>query len=135
MCTSWHVHQQIDAFWCDIIHILDYLCFLCKKGYEYWEIVSHSSAIPTFNDHTDGKSVGQHLLEMWVLYWMEFTIIGLLKKIHIYMGCSSSNELCKIGMRGKQKLIRKYLTFKVLILKGTLMQIWKSANISVSIQK
>ena len=85
--------------------------------------MSHSSAIPTFHDHTDGKPVGQHLLEMWVLYWMEFSIIGLHKKIHIYMGCSSSNELCKIGMRGKQKLIRKYLTFKVLILKGTLMQI------------
>ena len=35
MLASWCDKQQIIAFRCDIIKILDYLAFLFEKGYKY----------------------------------------------------------------------------------------------------
>ena len=45
MWGSWFDKQQIDAFQCDVIKILDYLAFLFEKSYEYRTIGCHMSAI------------------------------------------------------------------------------------------
>ena len=43
MWASWCDKQQVDAFRCDVIKILDYLSFLFDKGYEYRTIGCHRS--------------------------------------------------------------------------------------------
>ena len=60
MWASWCDKQQVDAFWGDIIKVLDYLVFLFKKGYEYKTIGCHRSTISAFHDYVDWKPVGQH---------------------------------------------------------------------------
>ena len=57
---SWCDKQEVDAFRCDIIELLEYLAFLFEKGYEYRTIGCHRSAISDFHDYVDGKPVGQH---------------------------------------------------------------------------
>ena len=52
--------QEVDAFRCDVIKLLDYLAFLFEKGYEHRTIGCHKSAISTFHDYVNGKPVGQH---------------------------------------------------------------------------
>ena len=60
MWTSWFDKQQVDAFHCDVIKILDSFAFLFEKGYEYRTIGCHRSAISAFQDFVNGKSVDQH---------------------------------------------------------------------------
>ena len=58
--ARWCDKQQIDAFQCDVIKVLDYLAFLLEKLYEYRTIGCHRSAMSAFYDFVDGKPVGQH---------------------------------------------------------------------------
>ena len=51
MWDSWCYKQQVDAFPCDVMKILDYLAFLFEKGYEYRTIGCHRSAISAFHDY------------------------------------------------------------------------------------
>ena len=60
MWASWCDKQQVDAFQCDVIKVLDYLAFLLEKLYEYRTIGCHRSAMSAFYDFVDGKPVGQH---------------------------------------------------------------------------
>ena len=60
MWAGWCDKQQVDAFRCDVIKMLDYLAFLFEKDYEYRTIGCHRSAMSAFHDYVDGKPVGQH---------------------------------------------------------------------------
>ena len=60
MWASWCDKNQVDAFRCDVIKILDYLSFLFEKRYEYRTIGCHRSAISAVHNYVDGKLVGQH---------------------------------------------------------------------------
>ena len=48
--ASWCDKQQIDAFSCDVILILDYLAFLSEKAYEYRTIGCYRSTVSAFHD-------------------------------------------------------------------------------------
>ena len=58
---SWCEKQQVDAFQCDVIKILNYPAFLFEAVYEYRTIGFHRSVISAFHDYVDGKPLSQHL--------------------------------------------------------------------------
>ena len=62
MWANWWDKQQVDAFRCDLMKILDYLAFLFEKEYEYRTIGCHrsTSTVSAFHDYTNGKRVGQY---------------------------------------------------------------------------
>ena len=67
MLASWCDKQQIIAFRCDMIKILDYLAFLFEKGYKYRAIWCYRSEISAFHDCVDRKPVG-HQAEVCALF-------------------------------------------------------------------
>ena len=58
--ASWCNERKVDPFRCDINQVVNHLSFLFDAGLEHLIIECHRSAISAYDEHIDGKSVGQH---------------------------------------------------------------------------
>ena len=115
MWASWCDKQQIDAFRCDVIKILDYLAFLFEKGFEYRATVCHRSAISAFHEYVDGKSVGQHP-DVCALVSGIFNNRPPQPRYVFVWSVESVINYVKTKWKNNENLSEKYLTYKLVIL-------------------
>ena len=113
--ASWCDKQQVDAFRCDVIKILNYLALLFEKGYEYRTIGCHKSAISAFHDFVDGKPVGQHP-EVSALVSGIFNNRPLQPRYVFVWSVESVINYIKTTWKSNENLSGKYLTYELVIL-------------------
>ena len=106
--------QQVDAFRCDAIKILDYLAFLFGKGYECKTIGYHRSAISTFHDYVDGKPLGQHP-EVCALVSGIFNNRSPQPRYMFVWSVESVMNYIKTKCKKNEILSEKYLTYKLVV--------------------
>ena len=116
MCANWCDKQQVDAFRCDEIRILDYLAFLFEKGYENRTIGCHRSAIFAFHNQVDGKPVGQHPKVYALFSGGIFNNKPSKPRYMFVWSVESVINYIKTKWKKNENLSEKYLTYKLVIL-------------------
>ena len=115
MWASWCDKQQVDAFRCDVVKILDYLAFLFEKSYEYRTIGCHRSPISAFHDYVAGKPIDQHP-EVCVLVSGIFNNRPPQRRYMFVWSLKSVINYIKTKSKNNENLSGTFLIYKLVIL-------------------